>query len=225
MAILKICGIRDDAAARAMMNAGASHAGFVFHPKSPRFIDSDKAAALAKTLRAHTPRLSIVALVADPTSDHLIEIMDTLAPDCVQFHGRETPASLARWRSALPSTVEIWKALGISTHDDLTAAAEFAEVADRILFDARPPKNAAYGGGHGQPFDWDILQTVTGAVPWILAGGLTADTIAGAVTKVCKLPGFSGVDVSSGVEGAPGQKDPAAIAAFIANARRAMDSA
>lgn len=225
MSILKICGVSDEDAIDALRLAGASHAGFVFHPKSPRYIKPDKAASLAKKLRDHTPPLQIVALVADPDLVQLAQIMTCLAPDCVQFHGRETPAKLSEYRAAMPGGVEIWKALGIGHEHDLIKAHAYSGIADRILFDARPPKEAAYGGGHGRAFDWTLLQKVRGDVPWLLAGGLTMDTVDAAIDAVRDLPGFSGVDVSSGVESAPGQKDPEAIKAFIATARRAMNGA
>ncbi|MEL6379688.1 MAG: phosphoribosylanthranilate isomerase [Pseudomonadota bacterium] len=231
MAIIKICGVGDRAALTAAVSAGATHVGFVFHPKSPRHLQLDEAQALRAEIdvSAVHARPQIVALVADKSADALAKLADAVRPDSIQCHGQETPHDLTVLRAALPAHTELWKAFGVTNANDLAESKTFGEVADTLVLDARPPADAAYGGGHGRTFDWSVLAQAAeaghlGAVPWVLAGGLTPETVAGAVARVGALPGFAGVDVSSGVESAPGQKDPVAIHAFIRAARRAMDT-
>ena len=143
------------------------------------------------------------------------EAIEELAPDVLQLHGNETPEEVRRLRGAVKQDVEIWKAMAVTSADDLSRAAEY-EAADRILLDAKPPKGATRTGGFGAPFDWSILESWRAPKPWILSGGLTPDTVAKAIAQT----GAAAVDVSSGVESAPGVKDPARIRAFIEAAHR-----
>ncbi|MEM1192093.1 MAG: phosphoribosylanthranilate isomerase [Pseudomonadota bacterium] len=230
MTMIKICGVRDGAVLAAAIAAGATHIGFVFHPKSPRNLTVDAAIA-AKEDAAHAgPLPTIVALIADQDTANIEALSADLAPDIIQCHGGETPAQMLALRAQLPPAVRLWKALGVHTIDDLRIAPAFGPAVDALVLDARAPAGAAYGGGHGHAFDWSVLGEGVaaghlGAIPWVLAGGLTPENVEAAIAQIAHLPGFAGVDVSSGVESAPGQKDPAAIAAFIRRARRAMHGA
>lgn len=209
---IKICGVRTFKAALAAENAGADMLGFVFFAKSPRHI----APAAAKRIAARLPGAAfpkLVGLYVDP-DDAAIE---KAAPflDWVQLHGSETPERVAEIRARF--SLPVMKALGVSSAADVRAALAYA--ADRILFDARPPKGAQRPGGHGAAFDWSILAAWRGETPFMLSGGLTPETVRKAISAARAVPGFAGVDVSSGVEHAPGEKDPARIAAFIRAAR------
>lgn len=207
---VKICGLTSPDAVDAAAGAGAAFGGLVFHRRSPRFVAPDAARALAERMRG---RLPIVALVADLDDGALDKIVQGVRPDYLQLHGAEDVARTAaiRARFGLP----VIKALAVADGADLDAAAEFADVADMLLFDARPPEDAQRRGGHGAAFDWRILVGRTFARPWFLAGGLTADNVGRAIQQ----SGATLVDVSSGVESAPGVKDAAAITAFIAATR------
>lgn len=207
---VKICGLTSLAAVDAAADAGAAYGGLVFHRRSPRFVAIPAARELAARMAG---RLKTVALVADMDDDELAAIVEAIHPDLLQLHGAEDvrrTASIAA-RFHLP----VIKALAVAESADLDAAADFAEVADMLLFDARPPEDAARRGGHGAAFDWRLLAGRGFSRPWFLAGGLSADNVARAIHQ----SGASLVDVSSGVESAPGVKDGAAIAAFIAATR------
>lgn len=205
---VKICGINATAAAEAVLAAKADFAGLVFHPRSPRRVDLPSAAALAGRMRGHT---RIVALCVDADDATLAAIVAAVHPDFLQLHGAETPARVAavRARFGLP----VIKAIAVSAAADLAAAAAYD--ADMFLFDAKAPKSADRPGGLGVAFDWRLLAGARFAKPWLLAGGLTPETVAAAIA----LSGATGVDVSSGVESAPGVKDTDKIAAFVAAAR------
>ncbi len=204
---VKICGLTSVQAVDGAADAGAAFGGLVFHRRSPRFVGADMARALAERMRG---RLKIVALTADMDDAELAGIVNDIRPDYLQLHGAEDVARTAqiRARFGLP----VIKALAVAESADLDAAAEFGKVADVLLFDARAPESADRRGGHGAAFDWKILSGRSFAKPWFLAGGLTPDN----VTRAIQLSGARFVDVSSGVESAPGVKDPARIAAFIA---------
>jgi phosphoribosylanthranilate isomerase len=204
---VKICGINSAEAADAAITAGAVYGGLVFHPASPRFVAPDVARALAERMRG---RLKIVALIADLDDAGIENVVRGVRPDFLQLHGAESVSRTAdiRTRFGLP----VIKALAIADSADLAAAATYEPVADMLLFDARPPQGAARAGGHGAAFDWKILSGRTIARPWFLAGGLTQDNVARAV----EISGAELVDVSSGVEIAPGIKSSARIAEFIA---------
>jgi phosphoribosylanthranilate isomerase len=211
--IVKICGLSTGLTLDAALEAGADMVGFVFFSKSPRHIDWATARALG---RHAEERAKIVALSVDADDDTLKRIVDALAPDLLQLHGSETPARVKEIseRFARPTM----KAIGVATREDLAAAKAYEGVADILLIDAKPPKDAVLPGGNGRPFDWSLMQNFHAPVPWLLSGGLEPDNVAAAVA----LSGARGVDVSSGVESAPGVKDQAKIRAFVAAARRAF---
>jgi phosphoribosylanthranilate isomerase len=207
---VKICGITSTEAADAAIASGAVYGGLVFHPKSPRFVRPQTAQVLAERMRG---RLKIAALMADPDDSAIAGAMEAAQPDLLQLHGSESAGRVAaiRARFGLP----VIKALGLRDATDLAAVPDYEAAADMLLFDARAPQDAAYPGGHGAAFDWKILHGRNFRRPWFLAGGLDPDNVARAVA----LSGATLVDVSSGVESAPGVKSPARIAAFIAAAQ------
>jgi len=211
--IVKICGLSTGPTLDAALEAGADMVGFVFFPKSPRHIDWETARALAREARG---RARIVALSVDADDDTLKRIMDALGPDLMQLHGSESPARVKEIgeRFGRPTM----KAIGVATGGDLAAAEAYEGVADYLLIDAKPPKGAVLPGGNGLPFDWRLTQDFHAPVPWLLSGGLDPDTVEAAIALI----GARGVDVSSGVESAPGVKDPARIKAFVAAAKRAF---
>jgi phosphoribosylanthranilate isomerase len=203
---VKICGLTSAAAVDAAVGAGALYGGLVFHPDSPRFVMLDQARALADRMRG---RLRIAALIADLDDAGIGEIVRIAQPDFLQLHGQESVKRTGEIRSyfGLP----VIKALAVAEPSDFDTVAAYEANADMLLFDARPPKGAQRGGGHGAAFDWKILSGRAFSKPWFLAGGLTSDNVARAVA----LSGAQMVDVSSGVESAPGVKDAARIAAFV----------
>lgn len=207
---VKICGLSRPEDVTAAARAGAVYGGFVFFPKSPRAVSADVAQALAVDAPVG---LAKVALVVD-ADDALIDEITTKVPlDMLQLHGKESPERVAelRARTGLP----VMKAIGVSGEDDLPAIDVYSQVADQLLIDAKPPKDAVLPGGNGLSFDWRLLQgRKYWTKPWMLAGGLTPENVAEAV----RLTGARQVDVSSGVESAPGVKDAAKIDAFVAAA-------
>ena len=211
--VVKICGLSTPATLDAALDAGADMVGFVFFSKSPRHIDWATARALGRQAKG---RAKIVALSVDADDDTLKRIADALAPDLLQLHGRETPARVKQIGELFARPT--MKAIGVAARVDLAQAEAYANVADLLLIDAKPPKDAVLPGGNGRPFDWSLTRDFHAAVPWLLSGGLEPDSVAAAIA----LSGARGVDVSSGVESAPGVKDPAKIRAFIAAARRAF---
>ena len=206
---VKICGLRTPADVTAVAQAGAAYAGFVFFAKSPRNVTLPEARIAAL---AAPPGLAKVALVVDADDATLDAIVEAVPLDMLQLHGHETPDRVAqvRARYGLP----VMKAIGLADEGDLPAIFEFSTVADQILIDAKPPRGADLPGGNGLAFDWRLLAGRRWLRPWMLAGGLTAENVAEAV----RLTGARQVDVSSGVESAPGIKDAARIAAFVAAA-------
>ena len=214
--VVKICGLSTAATLDAALEAGADMVGFVFFPKSPRHVDWTTARALGRQARG---RAKIVALSVDADDETLKRIVDALSPDLMQLHGGETPARVKRIGElcACPTM----KAIGVAAGADLAAAEAYAGVAGYLLIDAKPPKDAALPGGNGRPFDWSLTRDFHFPRPWLLSGGLDPETVAAAIA----LSGARGVDVSSGVERAPGVKDPAKIRAFVAAARRAFSRA
>ena len=207
---VKICGLSRPEDVTAAARAGAVYGGFVFFPKSPRAVSADVAQALAVDAPVG---LAKGALVVD-ADDALIDEITTKVPlDMLQLHGKESPERVAelRARTGLP----VMKAIGVSGEDDLPAIDVYSQVADQLLIDAKPPKDAVLPGGNGLSFDWRLLQgRKYWTKPWMLAGGLTPDNVAEAV----RLTRARQVDVSSGVESAPGVKDAAKIDAFVAAA-------
>lgn len=207
---VKICGLSMPQTLAAALDAGADMVGLVFHPKSPRFVTMAQAAELAAMARG---RAAIVALLVDPDDAALAGIVAQVKPDWLQLHGGETPARVAAIKAA--TALPVMKAVGVATEDDLAAIEPYRAVADLILLDARPPKDAAYPGGHGRPFDWRILADLDPALRFMLSGGLDPASVGAAI----RLVKPAGVDVSSGVESAPGIKDAGKITAFVAAAR------
>jgi phosphoribosylanthranilate isomerase len=203
---VKICGLSSLEAIDVAASAGAVYGGLVFHPRSPRFVLPDKAKALAQHMRG---RLKIVALITEMDDAGVTALIKTAAPDFLQLHGRETVQRTAEIRAnfGLP----VIKVLAVGDPDDLRAAAAYEKVADMLMFDAKPPDGAQRPGGHGAAFDWKILAGCSFRKPWFLAGGLDPDNVARAI----ELSGAKQVDVSSGVESAPGVKDANRITAFI----------
>lgn len=207
---VKICGLTRPEHLRAAVDAGAGYVGLVFFPKSPRNVSLEAAAALALEV---PPGVAKVALVVNPDDALLDEITAQVPIDMLQLHGDESPERVAeiRARYGLP----VMKAVGIAEAGDLNKLDAYMPVVDQILVDAKPPKGAEVPGGTGVPFDWRLIAGRHWAKPWMLAGGLTAQNVGLAV----KLTGARQVDVSSGVERAPGVKDERLIAEFIAAAR------
>lgn len=206
--LVKICGLSTPETLDVAIAAGADQIGLVFFAKSPRHVALDRARELAAQARRRT---EVVALTVDAADYDIDAIMETVGPDWLQLHGRETPERVRdlRRRTGRP----VMKALGIATADDLIAAESYTAAADRLLFDAKPPENAALPGGNGVVFDWKLLAGTRH--PFMLSGGLDPETVAEAVRTTRPMA----VDVSSGVELAPGRKDAARIAAFVAAAK------
>ena len=215
--LIKICGLSTPQTLEAAIAAGADMVGFVFHPKSPRFVSRQQAAELAAIVQG---RAETVALIVDYDEEQALELAESLKPDMLQLHGLESAGLTEATRKV--TGVKVMKALPVAGKADLDRLPRYHAVADRILLDAKPPKDAAYPGGHGRPFDWTILKDLDPALPFMLSGGLTPDNIAGAITTVRALGvNLTGVDVSSGVESAPGVKDVLKIRDFIQAARSA----
>ena len=209
--LIKICGLKTPDALAASAEAGATHAGFNFFPRSPRYLTLDAARHLATGMPMS---LIAVALLVDPSDDELRAAIDAIGADAVQLHGSETPERVAAVKAL--TGLEVIKALPVSSKADIAAARAY-DAADRFLFDARPPAEAGRPGGNGAVFDWSLLGGAPIARPWVLSGGLTPENVAGAI----KATGAPGVDVSSGVESAPGVKDIARLSAFISAASSA----
>jgi phosphoribosylanthranilate isomerase len=209
---VKICGIRTAEALGAALQARADLIGLVFFPPSPRNLSIEEAEPLAEYARGFA---AVVALVVDADDALLERIMAAVHPDMLQLHGSETPARGAEIRERFGKPV--MKAIKVATAEDAEAALAYQEIADLILFDARPPKGADRPGGHGAAFDWSVLAGVRDKVPFMLSGGLTPENVGEAI----RVTGATAVDVSSGVETAPGIKNPGLIRAFIRAAKSA----
>jgi phosphoribosylanthranilate isomerase len=207
---IKICGLSTADTLRAALEAGADMVGFVFFERSPRFVGLDHARELAALARG---RAKIVALGVDASDRTLAAIMARIAPDLLQLHGSESPARVAEISRAF--AVPVMKALGVADAGDFDEALEYDDAADWLLIDAKPPKGATRPGGHGAPFDWRLARSFAPRKPWMLSGGLEPANVGEAIA----LSGARGVDVSSGVESAPGVKDIEKIKAFVAAAR------
>ena len=207
---IKICGLTSPQALDVALDSGADLVGFVFFPPSPRNLGLELARTLGE--RVHG-RAGKVALTVNANNHTLGDIVDALKPDMLQLHGKETPERVAvvRSRFGLP----VMKALPIAERRDLSPIRQYAQVADRLIFDARAPQDANRPGGLGKPFDWTLLSGIDVGVPFMLSGGLDVGNVAEAL-RITRAPG---VDVSSGVERSPGEKDPDKIRAFIRAAR------
>ena len=210
--IVKICGLSTAEALDVALDAGADMVGFVFFPPSPRNISFKTAAALEARVRGRAKK---VALSVDADDTLLSYVVDALGPDILQLHGNESAlrVSAIKARFKLP----VMKAIPVETRADLAAIARYAAVADHLLFDARAPRDATRPGGLGKSFDWHLLENLKPGVPFMLSGGLDAGNV-GEALRITRAPG---VDVSSGVERAPGEKDPEKIRAFVRAARHA----
>ena len=208
--IVKICGLSTPETLDAALQAGADMVGFVFFPPSPRHIGLEAARDLGQRARGRAVK---VALTVDADDAALANIVETLRPDILQLHGRETVARLRDIKQGFG--LPVMKAIAVETPADLVPLPGYAAVADRILFDARAPRGATRPGGLGAAFDWHLLENFELAIPFMVSGGLTRENVAAAVG----LTRAGGVDVSSGVERAPGVKDPGMIEAFIRTAR------
>jgi len=207
---IKICGLREARHVQAAAAAGARYVGFVFFKKSPRDISVEDASRLAVLV---PPGVAKVALTVNADDAALDAIVGAMPLDMLQLHGSESPERVAQVRARY--RLPVMKAVGVGDESDLPALDEYEDVADQILVDAKPPKNAALPGGNGLSFDWRLIAGRSWAKPWMLAGGLTAANVSAAI----QLTGARQVDVSSGVETAPGIKDEQMIADFIAAAR------
>lgn len=207
---VKICGLRDNAGLTAAVDAGAAYVGLVFFEKSPRYVSFEQAVALAIATPVGVAK---VGLVVNPDDATLTALLDQVPLDIIQLHGAETPARVAevRARYGLP----VMKAIGVAGADDLTQISAYEAVADQILLDAKPPRDALLPGGNGHTFDWSLIAGRLWTKPWMLAGGLTINNVASAVAQT----GARQIDLSSGVESAPGVKDPKLIAQFVAAAQ------
>ena len=206
MTIVKICGLTTSETLDAALDHGAAFVGAVVFPKSPRHIEPLHAATLFERARG---RAKVVAVTVDADDALLTEIALILKPDLIQLHGHETPQRAQVVRRL--TGAGIIKALPVSVPSDLDAAADWDDVADHLMFDARPPEGSDLPGGVGARFDWSMMQGRTFARPWFLAGGLNPGNAVSAAT----ISGVPMLDVSSGVESAPGVKDSALIAAFL----------
>lgn len=203
---VKFCGLTTGQAVSDAVQSGADYVGFVFFPPSPRNVTLELAAALASNVPAGVTK---VALTVDADDAALDALIAQVAIDMLQLHGHESPARVAEIRARYG--IPVMKAVGLADRADLDNLEAYLTVADQILVDAKPPKDAVLPGGNGLSFDWRLLQGRQWPCPWMLAGGLTPQNVSEAI----RLTGAGQVDVSSGVERAPGEKDAALMSAFI----------
>jgi len=210
--LVKICGLSTATTLDVALEAGADAVGFVFFPPSPRHLGYDAARTLGARVKGRAEK---VGLSVDADDAMLAAAVAALRPDVLQLHGKETPARVAaiRQRFGLP----VMKAIAVEARGDLAAVADYASVADRLLFDARAPREATRPGGLGRAFDWRLLENLDPGIPFMLSGGLDA----GNVAEALRITRARGIDVSSGVERAPGEKDPDKIRAFVRATRAA----
>lgn len=208
---VKICGLSTPATVDAAVQAGARYVGFVFYPPSPRAVSVELAGQLARRLPTG---VRSVGLFVEPSDDELDDTLSKVPLDLIQLHGGELPARVAEVKRSV--SIPVMKAIRVATSEDVAEAEAYQAAADRLLFDAKPPKTvASLPGGNGLAFDWSLLAGRRWSVPWMLSGGLTVDTVAAAVART----GAPAVDVSSGVEDRPGAKSVAKIRAFVAAAQ------
>lgn len=209
---VKICGLSTPEAVEAAITGGASHVGFIFFPKSPRNVSLETAAELA---RAAAGRVRRVAVTVDADDAELDRIVEEVRPNLLQLHGQETPERVraVKIRFGLP----VMKAFAIRALEDLERVARYRGVADRFLFDAKAPAGSALPGGNGVPFDWRLLAALDADVEYMLSGGLDAGNVARALAETRP----AGIDISSGVETAPGVKDIRLISEFLETVKSA----
>lgn len=212
---IKICGLKTDAAMAAALAGGASHVGFIFFAKSPRYVEPVEAGRLREAARG---KAKAVSVTVDADDAFLDEIVAKMQPDMLQLHGSETPGRVAgiKARYGLP----VMKALSVSEGADLDRIKPFVGIADRFLLDSKPPKGSQLPGGNGVAFDWRVLAGLDAGVDYMLSGGLNAANIGDALRQANP----PGIDISSGVESAPGVKDPALIEQFFRAVGAARDN-
>ncbi|MCK1736298.1 phosphoribosylanthranilate isomerase [Bradyrhizobium sp. 138] len=213
--LVKICGLSTRETLEIALDAGADMVGFVFFPPSPRHLSLELGRDLGRQVKGRALKVALTVDADDATLDN---IMAALSPDIFQLHGKESVARLRDIKQRFGRPV--MKAVPVATSADLAVLPGYAAVADRILFDARAPKDATRPGGLGEPFDWHLLENLDLKLPYMVSGGLHADNLAEAL----RVTRAGGVDVSSGVESAPGVKDPEMIEAFIRAARATRDA-
>jgi phosphoribosylanthranilate isomerase len=207
----KICGLSSEAAVAAAIEGAAAYLGFVFYPPSPRAVSPERAAQLCAAVPSGVQR---VGLFVDADDTAIATVLDLVPLDMLQFHGQESPDRVAAAKARFNRPV--MKAIAIASPEDVLAASAYETAADLLLFDAKPPQRAdALPGGNGLAFDWRLIADCRWRLPWMLSGGLTAELLPEAV----RISGAAAVDVSSGVERRPGDKDPAKIREFLAVAR------
>ena len=212
-AIAKICGLSTPETVRAALDGGAGYLGFVFFEASPRHVTPQAAARLAEPARAKG--VKVVAVLVDPDDLLLETLRETLKPDLIQLHGKETPSRV--WEAAIKANAGAVKAISVTSLADIDAASQYEAITEHLMFDARAPEGSALPGGVGATFDWTMLSGRRFARPWFLAGGLDPWNVTEAITA----SGAPMVDVSSGVERGAGLKDPGLISAFLDAVRRA----
>jgi phosphoribosylanthranilate isomerase len=212
--LVKICGLSTRETLQTALDAGADMVGFVFFPPSPRHLSLEVGRDLGRQVKRRALKVALTVDADDATLDN---IMDALSPDIFQLHGKESVARLRDIKQKFGRPV--MKALPVETAADLAVLPGYAAVADRILFDARPPKDATRPGGLGAPFDWRLLENLDLKLPYMVSGGLHA----GNVAEALRVTRAGGVDVSSGVESASGVKDPKMIRAFIRACRTTQE--
>ena len=202
---IKICGLSTADTIKAALNGGASHVGFIHFAKSPRHLTPDTLAELSPLL---PPSVKKVGVTVDPDDMTIDALVRSGGLQVLQLHGKEPPERVAQLRQR--TGLEVWKVISVKTAADLAAGAAYVGAADMLLYDAKTPEGAALPGGMGQRFDWTLLANHRTPLPWGLSGGLDAGNVAEAI----RMTGASLIDVSSGVESAPGVKDVDKIAAF-----------
>lgn len=207
---VKICGVRTREIVDTAVEAGADYVGLVFFANSPRYIAPDAARPLAETASG---RIETVAVLVDPDDALIEDILATVRPGLLQLHGSETPERVVAVKAR--SGLRVIKAIGVATADDVGKASAYRSIADMILFDAKAPAGSKHPGGHGLAFDWCALGGPSVERPFALSGGLAPDN----VSEALAVTGASMVDVSSGVERAPGEKDPDLVRRFIQAAK------
>ena len=209
---VKICGLKTHEALEVALDAGADFVGFVFFPPSPRNVEPEAARALGRQAAGRAGKVALTVDAEDPLFE---QIVATLAPDLLQLHGKEPPQRVAAVKARFG--IPVMKAIAVEAAADLAAVDRYIAVADRLLFDARAPREATRPGGLGKPFDWQLLRALDPGIPFMLSGGLDAGNVAQALS-ITRAPG---VDVSSGVERSSGEKDFDKIRAFVRAAREA----
>ncbi len=216
---IKICGLKDPEMVDIAIEAGADMIGLVFFAKSPRYLSPEQAAHVALAARS---RAATVGLFVNAPIDLLKAVTSRIPLSHLQLHGEESPERVRAIKQQL--SLPILKAVGIEQSQDLDRASAFSSLADMLLLDAKPPKDAVLPGGNGAAFNWQLLHSLKIDSPWLLAGGLTPDNVQDAINVAKDIPGFAGVDVSSGVEGRQRVKDPILVQEFIKNAQEVLSA-